>query len=130
VEDYQLINIGLTARIEHLLILKKKSELSVFGEVGESFTRLKYHAAIRIGTTSDASVQIFTSKDLVGNLGVAYRYHLTERFFLMGTVGYELDWAGKFSDSYGNNIYANTTPVAADWSGIKLLGGIGFRLRD
>jgi len=130
VEDYQLVNIGLTGRIEHLLILKKKSELSVFGEVGESFTRLKYDAAIRIGTSSDASVQKFKSKNLVGNLGVAYRYHLTERFFLMGTVGYEIDWAGKLSDSHGNNIYVNTTPVAAGWSGIKLLGGIGFRLRD
>jgi hypothetical protein len=122
--DQTLRCFGLTIHNEYVVHEGERSAVLLYLETGYIATWLDLDYFLRIGDSSESFTEEFHSSNYLFEGGVQYQYFLKPKLFLEGRFGFQGNMANDLisdEDDY-------ETDLKADWSGVKLLVGIGFRL--
>lgn len=128
-QDYVVKCFGLATYYEFTLLEKKKVEVGAYSELGYNLSTLSYDEYFQLGNQVLTESENFKSGSLMGEIGGLCKYNLTEKFYLEGRIGFQLNQKSTLVNDDDNYIiipYSNK--VEADWTGFKFGLGIGLRL--
>lgn len=122
--DQTLKCFGLTIHNEYVVYEGERSAVLLYLETGYIATWLDLDYFLRIGDSNESLKEEFHSSNYLFEGGAQYQYFLKPKLFLEGRLGLQ----GNIANDLISDEDDSTTDFKADWSGVKLLVGIGFRL--
>jgi hypothetical protein len=129
--DFLVKCTAISIHYEYLFWHRSKNSLSAFVEPGLIFSNLTISSFFELGPFTDSKEEKFKSISSSLEFGFMYKYFLTKRIFVFSKIGLLLnaDSPLKNEISPGKIEIAPGRFAEADWSGLKLLGGLGFKFK-
>lgn len=118
--DYRLRCVGVSYYISYCLQRYKHSSISLYGHLGILYNTLEIDLSITVYDQSTVEHYEFNSVNEVAEMGLEYKHSLGGNFFVTGQGGFHANIANEMQTDEGDSI------PAADWTGVKLMVGIGF----
>jgi hypothetical protein len=124
-EDLALKCFGVAVHNEYLLEKKSRSEILGYLDTGYVFTWMNINNSILLGGNLSSQEDKYKSVNYLAEIGILYKYFIN-RISLEGKLGLQENLPGELiNTNNGSKIYIGHN-AKADWSGLKMMMGVGF----
>jgi hypothetical protein len=120
--DQRLRCIGFGFTFTYTLQEFTNAKLNLYTSVGAEFSTLKMDATLRLFNSTDNLENTYQAISPMGEVGLEYQYNLSQKFFLQGSGMLHVNQEEMLINKDDDTEYEYV-----NWTGVKLLIGIGYR---
>jgi hypothetical protein len=127
--DQKVKNISIGVHFEYEVYAGKKSVVGVYGQQGPVFSMYQSIFDFQVSTESQHADEKYYATGYYFEFGGTYAYRVSDRFSLVGNLGYQLNTGGQIESEEDEPLYYINNGHSINWTGLKVHAGVTYHFR-